>query len=186
MNELLKAVLKALGLKDDATPEAATAAFAALTARLTAVPKALGLQEGASDEAVSTAIAALKASPGTPDPSKYVPIGVVTELQGQVAALSAVVSGREVDEIVKAALADGRILPPLESWARDLGKKDVAALKAFVAGAQPIAALAGTQTQGRKPGGVENPENLSDVQLAVCAQLGLKPEAYKKTAAAAA
>lgn len=204
MNELLKAVLKALGLKDDATPEAATAAFAALNARLAAAPKALGLQDDAPAEAVTAAIAALAAraaaapkalglqddapadavctaiaalKAGGPDPAKFVSVDVVNSLRDQVAALSAVASAREVDETVKAALADGRILPPMEAWARELGKKDIAALKAYVAAATPIAALGGTQTRGKQPG-AGGDGKLTDVQIAVCKAIGVSEEDY--------
>ncbi len=186
MNPLLKAVLKALGITDDTKPEEAAAA----------VLTALGIAEDTKPEDAAAAVAALKAKAARagqletevaalkadtahkPDPAKFAPIDVVNGLRDQVAALSAQMSGRELEEIVASALKDGRILPAMETWARELGKKDIAALKAYVSSAQPIAALAGTQTHGKKPGASQG--ELSDAQLSVCTALGVKPEDYKK------
>lgn len=176
MNELLKAVLKALGLPEDVKPETATAALAALQAK---AESAATLD--AKVKELEPQLAALKAQ--APDPAKFVPIATVTELQGQVAALSAAIASREVDEVVAAALAEGKLLPAMEAWARDLGKKDVAALKAYVAAAQPVAALAGLQTGGKKPDGKAADGKLTDEQLAVCKALGLAPEEYAKSVA---
>src|SRR5690606_18815214 len=121
--------------------------------------KELGLKDDAGAEEISTAVAALKskanstAGSGEPDPAKYVPVGVVTELRDQVAALSAQNLQREVDDLVKPALEDGRLLAAQEKWARDLGKSNLAALKTYLDGAEPIAALRGSQTEGRAPAG---------------------------------
>jgi len=49
--------------------------------------------------------------------------------------------------VIEKAKQEGRIVPAMEGWARDLGKKDMAALQAFLDKAQPIAALAAMQTK---------------------------------------
>lgn len=158
MNPLLVAVLAALGLKEDTKPEAATATIAALqaSAKETATLKAKVAElepKAARVPELETSIAALKA--GTPDPAKYVPIESVKELQTQVAALTGANAARDVEELVKGAMESGKILPAMENWARDLGKKDLAALKSYIASAAPIAALAGTQTNGKPPKGAD-------------------------------
>lgn len=160
--------------------------------------KLLGLAESASEQEISTAltalktgaeqavalrteVAALKAAPAStaasPDPARFVPVQVVADLQQQVAALSARLRTDEVEQLVAGGLQDGRLLPSLEAWARDLGRSDVAALRAFLAAAQPIAALSGTQTGGVAPaqagGGA-----VDESELAVCKLLGLSAEAY--------
>ena len=197
VNPLLKALLAALGLPET-TPE--PAAIAALTALgplqplqaranvATAVCTALKLPADATPEAVTAACTTLRtAQPDTPDPARFVPIESVTALQGQIAALTARQVQADVDAQIKPALADGRLLPALETWARDLGKKDIAALTAFLTAAKPIAALAGTQTGGKAPmATASGDQQLSADELAVCNSMGITPEAYRKAGTAMA
>lgn len=197
VNPLLKALLAALGLPETTTEEAATAALTALgplqplqarASVATAACTALQLPADATPEAVTAALTSLrKAQDGAPDPAKFVPIESVTALQGQIAALTARQQEADVDALVKPALADGRLLPAMESWARDLGKKDVAALTAYLDKAQPIAALTSTQTGGLPPGGTAKGDaQLSAAELAVCTAMGLTPDQYKAGAVATA
>ena len=110
-----------------------------------------------------------------------------TYLQGQIAALTARQVQADVDAQIKPALADGRLLPALETWARDLGKKDIAALTAFLTAAKPIPALAGTQTGGKAPmATASGDQQLSADELAVCNSMGITPEAYRKAGTAMA
>lgn len=116
-------------------------------------------------------IAALRTA--TPDPAQYVPIAALTALQTELAALRTAQAADEVETLVTAALADGRLLPPLAAWARELGKKDIAELKAYLASAQPIAALTGMQTQGRTPApAVADPKARFDADAALRAEFG--------------
>ena len=192
VNPLLKALLAALGLPETTTEEAATAALTALgplqarAAVATAACTALQLPADATAEAVTAACTSLRtAAPAAPDPAKFVPIESVTALQSQVAALTARQQEADVDALVKPALADGRLLPAMETWARDLGKKDVAALTSFLGAAQPIAALTATQTGGKPPTGLAKGDaQLSADELAVCTAMGLTPDQYKAGAAA--
>ncbi len=168
-----------LGLADDATDQQITEAIEALKTQsegLADLRTALGVD--AEADAVA-AVAALKASTDNqPDPAKFVPVGVVTELQQQVAALSTRLTNSEVDELVEQALEDGKILPALESWARDLGATDIDALRTYIEHATPVAALKGTQTGGKSPAGGDN--GLSDEELAVCKATGIDPDEYAK------
>ena len=163
---MLEALRKLLGLADTAGEQEVTDAITALKAKA---------------DTADTTIAALKAQ--TPDPAKFVGIEVVQQLQTQVAALTAQVNRNELEAVVTAALADGRILPAMETWARELGKKDLAALKAYVNAAQPIAALKGTQTGGANPADKGGDGQLDAAAIAVCKQLGISADDYKKTLA---
>lgn len=192
VNPLLKAVLASLGLPETTTETAAIAALSALgplqsaQARATAACTALGLAADATPEALTAACSALRTQ-AAPDPTKFVPIAAVQELQASVAALTAAQVGREVDELIRPALADGRLLPAMKEWAQELGKKDIAALTAYLDKAQPIAALTATQTGGQPPAGTARGDaQLSKDELAVCTALGLTPEQYKAGANAAA
>lgn len=162
MNELLKALLKALGLSEDVTQEKAVAAVTALHA------------EAQKKAELETQVATLKAA--TPDPAKFVPIETVKSLQTQVAELSAANQARDIDELVKGAVEAGKLLPDMEKWARDLGKKNIADLKAYIESAAPIAALAGTQTRGRKPAGSAS-AGKDPIALAKAAQALMDSEA---------
>lgn len=169
MNELLKAVLKALGLPEDVKVEAATSAIAALKAKADAGEAATGevtelKAKAAKVGELETQIAALKAA--GPDPAKYVPVESLKELQTQVATLSAANRKREIDDLVAPALADGRLLASMEPWARSLGEKSVADLKGYLDSAKPIAALVATQTGGKPPEALVNGKDANAIAAA--------------------
>jgi len=104
-------------------------------------------------------------------------------LQAELAALTAANNAREVEGVVTAALSAGKLLPPQEKWARDLGKANLVALTQYLETAQPIDALTATQTGGKNPE-CQAEGGLSEAQLAMCAATGVSPEAFKKTLAA--
>lgn len=128
----MKAIAILLGLAEDASEADISAAVTALKAQATAH---------------ETEIAALKTQ--TPDPAKYVPVETVAALQADLAALTTRLNDGELDDVVQAALKAGKLIPSMEAWARELGKKDMAALKAYVEKAP--AALIGNQTNGKGP-----------------------------------
>lgn len=170
MPELLKKLLAALGLQETATEAEALGAVTALKTRADQV------------EGLSAQVAALKAA--APDPAKFVSVATMQELQGQVAALTARLQGQEVDTVIAEALQAGKLLPAQEAWARALGGKDIASLKSYLSSAPAIVPTQ-PQTQGR---GVEDKgeAKLSAEETAVCKAMGIAPEAYAKTKAAAA
>lgn len=185
MNKLLQALLTAIGLTEQASEDQAITALNAHLAK--AKSDADQVAALTAEKVNATAqIAALTAAAGKPDPAQYVPIGVVAELQQQVAALSAQHAGREVDEIVQAALTAGKLLPAQESWARDLGKSNVAALKSFIESAPRVAALTGQQTAGREAERQAQPEATDPTLVAVCRMFGNKPDDVLKQAQGAA
>lgn len=199
-NKLLLAVCAALAIKvEGEEPALETQAIAALTALkekpdpLTSVRTELGLADTVAAEEVVAACKTLKtkaaasAAPanGNPDPTKYVGVEVVEELKTQVAALTATNTDRAIDDLVKPALVDGRLLAAQETWARDLGKQSIASLTAYLKTATPIAALNSTQTGGRQPV-VANAHGLNADELAVCTATGVDPAEYAKTKTSAA
>ncbi|KDB09507.1 Mu phage/prophage I family protein [Burkholderia sp. lig30] len=115
------------------------------------------------------------------DPARFVPIAVMTDLRTQLAVATEQLSGNEVNGLVTAALSDGRLLPAQEAWARDLGKTNIASLKTYLSGAQPIAALTTTQTGGQPPAGVRPDAPTDDVAMtAVCKALGIDQTSLAK------
>lgn len=130
-----------------------------------------------------TAVVSLSAqlstsSTQTPDPAKYVGIGVMQSLQTQVASLSAELNGGRVQALVAAAMGK-KLLPAQEAWALEWGAKDLAALSAYIDNAPPIALLAGMQTGGIAP--VAGGAVLSTNQVALCAVMGISEADFLKT-----
>lgn len=137
-----------------------------------------------SDAQKDEQIAALSAQVQTlttqsPDPSKFVPLATVEQLQTQMAALTAQINGGQVDGLITAALSDGRLNPAMEDWARDLGKKDLSYLKTYLDKAQPIAALNGLQTNNA-PNRPQQREELDADSLAICNAFGNDPKDIAK------
>jgi len=179
MNPLLKALLAALALPETTTEDQAIAACAALRPKLDTLDK-LASALGAAPEGALAACTALKtqAAAATPDPAKYVPVGVVEEIKGQLAALSAENTDRKVTELVEAGLADGRLLSAQKDWATELGKQNIASLTAYLGTAHPLAALSATQTGGRQPAGGKDENGLTADELAVCTATGIDPKDF--------
>jgi len=183
MDALLKALFALLGLAEDASEEEALAKLAEfaeqvkVTAAKAEEAEAKVEELTAEEEKKDEEIAALRARTKV-DPVKWVPAQAVADLQKRVNELSANEAAREVDEVVVAALTARKLTPALEPWARELGKKDIAALRAFVDQAAPIAALTAQQSAGVKVG--NQTVNLSEPELAVCRAMGISPDAWVK------
>lgn len=167
-----KQLIAMLGLDDSATDEQIEQAIEALKAK------------AASADQKDTEIAALKSA--SPDPARFVPVETFEALKAEVAALKTDKNAADVDALIKTGIDDGKLLPVQEGWARELGSKDIAALKSYLDKTPAIAALKGTQTGGKAPDGNSKDGDLDEMALAVCKQLGLDPEDYRKTLAATA
>ena len=181
--KLLAALVAALSLAPETTEDQAIAACAALKPRLDTLDQlttVLGVREGEdAGRAAIAACSALKASAtNTPDPAKYVPLAAFDEVKGQVAALSAQITGSKVNALVEEGLADGRLLPAQKDWAISLGTSNLAALSAYMDSTPAIAALSGTQTGGRQPAAVQDANGLTAAELAVCSATGIDPKDF--------
>jgi phage I-like protein len=180
VNPLLTAVLAMLCLANSTTEDQAIAALTAHAADLAALRKALGIDdENATGTALVAACTGLKAK-AAPDPAKFVPVDVLTQVQGEVAALTSRLRERDEQDtnaLIDAALEDGRLLKQMEGWARDLGKSNRAALTSYLDAATPLAALGGSQSGGRQPE-IDSKTGLSTEELAVCTAMGLTAEQF--------
>lgn len=194
LEELLEQLRWMLNLPTLATAEEVLAELQKATAAIKAAqPEAVaaaGFSVAGLVASLGGQVAALKTT--APDPAQYVPVDAMAALQTEVAALRTLRQAqddrekeRDVDGVVVAALTAGKLLPPQEKWARDLGMKDLAALTTYLETAQTVAALTGTQTDGNPPAGQPAGE-LSESQLAMCRSTGVSPEDFKKTLAAQA
>lgn len=187
MNEILKALLKALGLPETATQDQATAALSALQAQAGQVA---GLQAEivtlkAKVTTAEEATAALSAQVGQPDPAKWVSMDRFTALSAQVSTLQAAQLGDEVERLIQGAEAEGKCSGVVSDVWRDVGKKDIAQLKALIEKTPANPVLAGKQQTGGKK--LDTAPAADDAAvLAICSATGISAEAFKAAAPAAA
>lgn len=178
---LSASALTALGLKADSEDEAAINAIEKLVddkngdaAILASVRTRFKLADDAGEEAVLNAITAA-AKPGEPDPSKYVPIDALKDVQAKLGELQE----DKVLAAVDAAIEQGKLTPAQKDWAVKLGKQDMSELNSFLATAPAF--KGGKVIEG-------NPETrktaLSEEEAAICSMMGVKPEDYLKLRAA--
>jgi phage I-like protein len=178
MNKAMLKLLAKLGIELN---EGERMTEAQEAAALSAVDTALAKADEA--DGLKTQVAALSAQDNKPDPAKYVPIAAVQQLQQQVAVLSARTNANELEQTISTALEDGRLLPAMEQWAHDLGKRDMAALTAYLDNAVPLAALSTQQTNGKDKPDTDKKTGvaaLSAQELTVCANMGISAEDYLK------
>jgi phage I-like protein len=169
----MKELLKALGLAETATEAEALVALASVKS------------------AHQGELAALKAV--APDPAKYVEVATLTAVQGELSAartelatIKAAQHAAEVDGVVAEALTAGKLTPATEGWAKNLGKADLAALKAFIEAAPVVVKPGDTQTGGKKPEGKPGDgTQLTADQVALCARLGISHEDFAAAAVTA-
>ena len=114
------------------------------------------------------------------DPAKYVPVETVVALQSQVAELTSRIDTGESEKLMAEGLADGRILPAMEPWARSLAASNIEELKRFLGSATAIAALSKSQTGGGAPAGSDNGGGLTSEEVGVCSAFNLSEDEFKK------
>lgn len=175
----LKAIASALGLGDDADEAAILAAIAALNAGktvLSATASALGAKDG--DDLVALASTAV-AQAAKPDPAKFVPISVVTELRAEMSALSAKVDQAGVEskkKLIDDAVAAGRLTPALRKHAETL---EMTALASFL-DALPENGLGKAIVSGGKADDQTGADGLTEDDRAVASALGMSGEEFAK------
>lgn len=125
-----------------------------------------------------TAIAANSAVSEAVDPARYVPLSDLQAVQTELNALRLAINSQQIDALIEPVLASGALLSNQEAWARELGKKDVAALSQFVETLTPPAALAGMQTAGKTPPPAAG-DVLTEDELAVCSQMGISEDEFR-------
>ncbi|KER40323.1 bacteriophage Mu I protein GP32 [Neisseria meningitidis 992008] len=155
---------------------------AALSALVEAKPEGAALSADVFAQLAEkdSRIAALSAQNGTPDLTRYAPVSLVRDLQNQVAALTAEREADKGGELITAALSAGKLLPAQKEWAEGVLKQPggFAFLSGFIENAQPVAALAGSQTGGKAPD--ERVAALTAEEAAAAKMLGMSGEEFVK------
>lgn len=169
----MKALLKLLGLPEDATEEQAIAVVNTLkatnnaNARVVAnrvVLDALGLPENATEAEITGTIMAMQHGSNN-----------VTELSKQVTLLTNKLNQRDADDSVAQAMQDGKITPAQKDWAMDYAKRDLEGFKVFVNKA-PVVVIDGRIVTNQKAG----EGALDDTQLMINKMCGVDDETFKK------
>lgn len=187
VNPLLKKLLAGLGIEiasdtDALTAEQETAALTALDEISTAAASVDGLNQR---------LVALSASPhsntgGQVNLSEYVPVATVNALRDQLAQLSAQNGQLTIDQAVKDAVDEGRVLACEQDYLLALGKQQgMAALTAHLGGRKPINALTTTQTTTvAKPEKKDNLAALSADEKTLADAWGMSHADFAKAKAA--
>ena len=175
MLELLRQLFGTPEATEDEIKQKLTALSAAKGDSLVALSDVYGKLKEKDSEVV-----ALNAKVGAePDPSKYVPLSAMKDVQDKLNALSAQVQGDKVNDLIQTALSDGRLLPSQKDWAEKLGKSDITALSDYLAVATPNQALAGGH-QAKDDPNKGKPVALSAEQQAAAKMLGISDADYIK------
>ena len=187
MDELRKSLAKSLGLEQDAVDDAIQKAVAAavkdradIHGLLTRLEDALGLEEAKPDELVDRVKALASADP---DPSKFAPVGEVERLSKELASMRSRIAGDEAVRAVDAAISEGKLIPAQRDWALAYATKDPESFGTFVK-SQPVVLAPGRHPIGNNPPTAKG--ELDEADLALCSQLGIEPDEYKKTLASEA
>lgn len=165
------AVAQRLGIAEANNPvligTAAQAAFGKLAG-------ALGQPETATVDQLVTAAAQVVTATGAPDPSKWVAMAQHQAVADELKKIK----GSQIEGEVDAAIKAGKIIPAQRDTMLAWAGQDLEGFKKFVE-AQPAIVTAGQDPAGQgKPPGTDG--KLTDDELAICKQLGIKPEDYAK------
>lgn len=185
---LLQLLIAALGIKADANETEAMAAVAALKSRADAQPHipqplaaALSIKADADLTVAVSAINSLKTAAAGTDKTT---LDTIAALSTQVAELSAARQVDEVAKVIEEAMTGPtpKIVPATKAWAEDLGKRDLAALKSYLAVA-PALPLGNQQSGGKDPGEGGGTAALSGMAAEVAHRMGLTAEQFNAGAA---
>ena len=184
MDQFLKALLLALGLPEDAKPETALAKTkdlveqnAQASTAIASVRKAFALAENVDVAKAVVNIAAAKKSEA-PDPTQFVSIAQFNDVAARLKALQDDSIAEKAEDAVATAMAEGKIAPASKDWAVSYAKKDPEGFAAWAKNTPVIVkptAIVAAGAPEKKAGA------LDETELAICRDLGLDPEAFKKT-----
>ncbi len=178
MDKYLLSIATLLGLgataDGDAIVTAAKKRFeneTALTTELASVRKALGADDKATAETLVTLASTLKSD--KTDPSKFVPLKDFEELKETMASMKKKAADADAEAAAMEAVKAGKVTPAMKDWAVQYASRDPEGFRDYVAKTPVIAG--GSQETARKTGG-GSAAGVSEEDLMLCRQLGIKPE----------
>lgn len=182
MKEFLELMRKKLGLPETATEAelvaAANTAFAKMDGAFGTTLVADQTLALAIDKAIEVKTAA-NTQETVPDPTKYVPMAVYNEAVTQAKNASVIAQTKEIDDLITAACADGRLTGEATiAWYKDQAKTNPTFVKTQIENLPKIAALTQTQTSTvdlTKSANQQQQQNQPDeIAASIHAQFGLE------------
>jgi phage I-like protein len=140
---------------------------------------ALGLQPAADEAAALSAVAALR----TAADGAGAALQQVATLQGEIATLRATQADAEIVRSVDGVIAEGKFVPAQRDTLLATGRANGALLKAWIDGAQPIAALTGAHQQAARAAtaaaaGADANKTMTPEARKVASLMGITPDEY--------
>ncbi len=111
------------------------------------------------------------------DPTKHVPMEQFQAVASRLKALEDSQATEKATTAVEAAMQAGKVIPSIKDWALAYASRDPAGFTAYVA-AMPAIINPGQEGPGGQPPAAAG--QLDDAALAVCSQLGIPPEDFKR------
>lgn len=173
-------IIAALGLAAGSGEDAVLSAITNLQSTVAAVALAAGVKRDASSDEIVTAFSA---KTGEPDPSKFVPLAMLTEVQDRLKTIQTSLSADKAQSAVDAAVKSGKVAPAQKDWALSYATKDLDGFQAYAANAPVLTKPQMVPQAERKAG---DPVPLDEGQAEVARALGLDAAEYAKTLAAEA
>jgi len=169
---------RAMGLPATATVEQLAEHAQKLMGGMANLAKAMGQPEGSTMEQLAAHAQAMakpgeQLAGGPPDPSQYVPMSQFNLVNDRLKKIE----GERVAGLVEEAIKGGKIPPANRDWAMTYASQDEAGFKKMLEGMPAILAPGQSGPAGAPPG----KDGLSAEDMAICSQLGLPVEEFKKT-----
>ena len=181
----LKALCSIFGLSEDSTDEQVLAHAKHLTAEHS-LTKAEAAKNDAEIDGLKKALAAKETE--SPDPARYVPIGVFQATTAELAEMKAKAAKEEAASLAAEGVKAGKISPAMTDWAKEYASKDPEGFRSYLAQAPAlVSASSGSGAAGKAAAAAMPPEDgaspgkLDAIEKAVCRASGLSEEDYIKT-----
>jgi phage I-like protein len=191
MDEFLKRLIAIFGMAEAATADTViahaqgmTAVAATHKADLAKIAASLKLDGTATADQIAAHAQGLSNSglatgASEPDPAHFVPMAQFTAVTTELAQVKTRIAAGTAEQAVVAAMAEGKASPAMKDWALAYAAKDPAGFELWRKAA-PVIVAPGASSAADKPPATAH-ATLSPADLAVCAQLGLAPDAFAKT-----
>ena len=134
MDKIIAALGLSAGSKEDAVLASIAELKTGVAALATITAKAKEQKIGEDAKSICVALSS-KASGDEPDPAKFVPMAMYSELSAKVAKIETDATEAKAEEAVALATRQGRVTPAQKDWALKYAKSDLAGFTAFAASA---------------------------------------------------
>jgi len=174
------AMAKRLGLPEDATIVDLEQGVVSCLDAIDETAQVLGVTgpvNPAQLAACAKALATKQGQTADPDPTKHVPMEQFQAVASRLKALEDSQAKDKAAAAVAEAMQAGKVIPSTKAWAMAYASRDPAGFAAYVA-AMPAIVTPGQEGPSGTPSA--GPGQMDEAALAVCSQLGIPAEDYKR------